>query len=584
MLSKIVHAGWAALCIAFLAGVTAVYAGGERTVKSDNMRLLANFNDGGSYRTGTDMAFWGDIALLGNLDQGTGPNATPPGGFRIMDIADPANPRKLGQFTCLGDQSDVSVWGDIVVLSVDKPTESRCSTDAAGNESNWEGIRIISIADRSNPQLLGTLKTDCGSHTNTIVPDLANQRLIVYVLSYPLAGRYNPAGALPTCNVATHRKFSVVEVPLNDPAKPKLLSTPSTAGTIGCHDVTVFLPRMLAAAACLTESQMWDISDPAKPEIVGTIANPRGMQLSHSTVFSLDGNTLVIGDEYGGAALSPGCVTDDQRYVSGGLFFFDVREPDQAELKGTYKLPREVASEFCTAHLFNVVPLRSGRNILVSSWYTGATSVIDFTDPAKPTEIAHHIPNDPVTPDEQTTEAAAWASYWYNGVVYSNHFDEDVNSLKPRSRGLDVFKLDDPVVADAVRLPRLNPQVQEPLPPVENTLGGDGVIKLPPQGGPRPGKPKGSKGADRKSRRERCRNGRRLAFRVKAPRGDRLRSVVAFVNGRRWKAVRLKRRRAQVILRRLPAGKARVDVTAKLRSGRTIERSRTYTICARKKG
>src|SRR3712207_6981602 len=33
-----------------------------------------------------------------------------------------------------------------------------------------------------------TIATDCGSHTNTIYPDPANDRLLVYVLSYPLAG------------------------------------------------------------------------------------------------------------------------------------------------------------------------------------------------------------------------------------------------------------------------------------------------------------------------------------------------------------------------------------------------------------
>src|SRR5687768_10595152 len=97
---------------------------------SDNMSLIANFSDGGTYRVGTDMAFWGDLALLGTLDQGTGPNASPPGGFRMMDISDPRRPREVGQFECWGDQSDVSIWEDIVVLSVDKPTTEDCSAQS----------------------------------------------------------------------------------------------------------------------------------------------------------------------------------------------------------------------------------------------------------------------------------------------------------------------------------------------------------------------------------------------------------------------------------------------------------------------
>ena len=426
---------------------------------AENMRLVANYDDGGTYRNGTDMAFWGDTLLLGNLDQGTGPNASPPGGFRVMDISSPAAPREIGQHVCLGDQSDVSMWEDIVVLSVDKPTFANCKDGA----NTWEGIRVISLADPANPQILATVRTDCGSHTNTVYPDLENNRLLVYVLSYPLAGRYNPAQVLPTCNVVTHRKFSVVEVPLDAPENARLLGTPSTGDTIGCHDVTVFLEQQMAAAACLTESQIWDLSeDPENPQIVASIRNPE-INIHHSTTFSNDGKTLVIGDELGGAAASPGCFSDEA-FPHGGLFFYDVTDPEAPAFEGSFKLPRSVASEFCTAHLFNVVPRRDDKDVLVSSWYAGSTSVIDFTDPSNPTEVAHWIPASTVTPSTQTKEAAAWSSYWYNGNVFANNFDEDVNSIEPQSRGLDVFAVDHPLVRKGtVELSRLNPQLQEPF-------------------------------------------------------------------------------------------------------------------------
>lgn len=426
---------------------------------SDNMRLVANYSDEGAYRNGTDMAFQGNLAVLGNLDQGTGPNASPPGGFRLMDISDPAQPAEVGQFVCSGDQTDVSIWGNIVITSIDKPTLSHCDK----GEANWEGLRIVSIADRSNPEIVSTVRTDCGSHTHTIYPDLENARLLVYVLSYPLAGRYNPAGALPTCNPAGHRKISVVEVPLGRPQDARVIGTPSVGTTIGCHDVTVFLEREIAAAACLTESQIWDLSDPERPDIVATIRNPQ-INIHHSTAFSNDGTKLVIGDELGGAAASPGCLSDADTF--GGLFFYDLADPAAPELRQKFKLPQQMVSLFCTAHLFNVVPLRSDDDILVSSWYTGATSVIDFSNLDRPPEqIAYYIPSDPVTPDQQPTEAAAWSSYWYRGHIYSNNFDEDVNSISPRSRGLDVFEVSHPKLTGALSLPRLNPQVQEPLPP-----------------------------------------------------------------------------------------------------------------------
>lgn len=134
---------------------------------------------------------------------------------------------------------------------------------------------------------------------------------------------------------------------------------------------------------------------------------------------------------------------------------------------GSFKLPRSTVSEFCTAHLFNVVPRRDGKDVLVSSWYAGSTSVIDFTDPSRPTEVAHWVPPTTVTPAQQS-EAAAWASYWYNGHVYTNNFDEDVNSAEPQSRGLDVFAVDHPLLRKGVvELPRLNPQLQEPFGPAK---------------------------------------------------------------------------------------------------------------------
>ncbi len=379
-----------------------------------------------------------------------------------MDVSNVRKPRQFGEFNCLGDQSDVSIWEDLVIVSVDKPTHSHCAADAEGNQANWEGIRIVSIADPAAPKIVGTVATDCGSHTNTLYPDPENNRLLVYVLSYPLAGRYNPATAFPTCSAASHRKFSVVEVPLDRPGDSRVLSTPGTGDTIGCHDVTVFLERRLAGAACLTQSQLWDLSEPEHPTIVSTIDDPR-VNIHHSTTFSNDGNTLVVGDELGGAAVSPGCLSDRDTY--GGLFFYDVSDEQSPQPRGTFKLPQQKVSEFCTAHLFNVVPRRDEADVLVSSWYAGSTSVIDFTDPTQPKQIAYYVPRGTTSPDRQPKEAAAWASYWYNGAVFSNNFDEDVNSLRARSRGLDVFEVDHPLLRQGtIRLPRLNPQVQEPLP------------------------------------------------------------------------------------------------------------------------
>lgn len=475
----------AAAVLAFgLAGVYVASALGEHSGdQHENMTLVANYSDDGTYRVGTDLAFWGNRLIAGNLDQGVGPNASPPGGFRVMDISNPTAPVELGQYVCSGDQSDVSVWKDVVVTSIDKPTQEFCTaeeTAARGGAAVWEGLRIVSIANPANPRIVDTVRTRCGSHTHTIYHDKRANRLLVYVLSYPLAGRYNPASEMvplalggPGCNAADHGIISIVEVPLANPSASRVVSTESVRPTIGCHDVTVFVQRALAAAACLTESQIWDLANPAKPKIIAHIPHPPGMDISHSTIFSNDGRTLVTGAELGGAAASPGCLSGSEDDPFGGLFFYDITgEKKRApELLDSFKLPQRSATLFCTAHLFNIVPRNDDKDVLVSSWYTGATSVIDFTgvrDGTAPRQIAYYIPEGaapPPPPDEETVgEAAAWASYWYRGYVWSNNFDEDVNSVTPRSRGLDVFTVDHPAVKNALPLNRLNPQVQEPLP------------------------------------------------------------------------------------------------------------------------
>ena len=44
--------------------------------------------------------------------------------------------------------------------------------------AGWEGVHIFNIRDKANPKLVGSVETECGSHTATLVKD--KNRLIVY--------------------------------------------------------------------------------------------------------------------------------------------------------------------------------------------------------------------------------------------------------------------------------------------------------------------------------------------------------------------------------------------------------------------
>ena len=66
---------------------------------------------------------------------------------------------------------------------------------------------------------------------------------------------------------------------------------------------------------------------------------------------------------------------------------------------------------------------------MVQGWYQGGISVFDFTDSARPVEIAY-FDRGPVNADDLIS-GGYWSAYWYNGNIYGAEI----------ARGLDVFRL-----------------------------------------------------------------------------------------------------------------------------------------------
>lgn len=396
----------------------------------------------------SDFAFAGKLAYAGNFL-----------GFRVLDISAPANPVQVADVRCNGPQGDVSVYGNLLFQSVDTPqTNPTCSSvnTTAATPGAWEGIRIFDVTNPAAPSHVASVRTDCGSHTHTLVPDRASDRVLVYVSSYPLG----TAALGPNCQ-GPHGFVSIVSVPVANPAAAtvsryfldpatELAVYPLAGGPFAfraCHDISVFVEIGRAAAACLSESQMWDISDPANPVFLWRfdhpVVNPANIDLWHSASFSWDGTVVAFGDESGGGT-SARCV--DPNDLQGRIWFLDA---GTGAFLANYKIPRSEAG-VCTMHNFNFVPLRDGRKVLVSSAYTGGTTVVDVNaliagaTPAA-AELGYYRP----------TGARAWSSYWYNGRIYAN------DSV----RGVDVMDLVGRSVAGARKLPYLNPQTQESLIP-----------------------------------------------------------------------------------------------------------------------
>jgi len=142
-----------------------------------------------------------------------------------------------------------------------------------------------------------------------------------------------------------------------------------------------------------------------------------------------------------GTVLPDGVVQTDTHKT---MFFYDAGTGVKL---GEFVLPRpQTVEENCTIHNYNVVPTRH-RDVVVAGNYQSGISVVDFTDPARPREIAYADPA-PVVP---TQTGGDWSTYWYDGAIY----ESDI------TRGLSVWALRDPRVAGAQRLGHLNPQTQE---------------------------------------------------------------------------------------------------------------------------
>ena len=99
------------------------------------------------------------------------------------------------------------------------------------------------------------------------------------------------------------------------------------------------------------------------------------------------------------------------------------------EFKSYYKIPAPQTSlENCVAHNGSLIPI-PGREVMVQGWYQGGISVFDWTDAAKPKEIAY-FDRGPVDAT-RLVMGGSWSVYWYNGLIVNSEI----------ARGLDIFEL-----------------------------------------------------------------------------------------------------------------------------------------------
>ena len=396
----------------------------------------------------TDMAFSGDKMVAGSYH-----------GFNVYELQEDGLPKLFSSVVCPGGQGDVSIVGDLLIMSVEQ-TRGRVDCGLQGiskdiSPERFRGLRIFDISDLSRPVQVGQVQTCRGSHTHSVVSGPGEDGKIIVFNSGTSSVRDGEelegcVGDIAGDERTALFRIDVIEIPVEDPSKARIVSSPAvfadpqtgrlaglwlggnhgegtqkTRRTNQCHDITVFPEAGIAAGACSGNGIIFDISDPYNPTRIDEVVD-KGFAYWHSATFNNDGTKVLFTDEWGGGS-RPRCRTYDPMDW-GADAIYDIVD-GQLEFRSYYKLPApQVEQENCVAHNGSIIPV-PGRDIFLQAWYQGGLSVIDFTDSANPVEIAY-FDRGPIH-EEHLIFGGYWSTYWYHGKIYGTEI----------ARGLDVFAL-----------------------------------------------------------------------------------------------------------------------------------------------
>ena len=153
--------------------------------------------------------------------------------------------------------------------------------------------------------------------------------------------------------------------------------------TSGCHDITAYPSKDIAAGACMGDGILMDISDPVNPWSLDRGPATRNFAFWHSATFNNAGTKVVFTDELGGGG-APTCNPTVGPNRARTAIYDIVGPGATAGFKSYFKIPRtQTNTENCVAHNGSLIPVK-GRDIMVQAWYQGGISVWDFTDSASP--------------------------------------------------------------------------------------------------------------------------------------------------------------------------------------------------------
>ena len=448
----------------------------------------------------SDLAFGDKYVYQGNF-----------AGFTIWDVSDPVKPKVVSAVSCITSQGDPSIYGNLLFLSAEGGgNRNDCAKGGVMDpKDHMAGVRIYDVSDAAHPRLVKNVQTCKGSHTHTILPHPKDKNVIYIYVSGSQGAR--PATEVPGCTEGTDAadeanslfRLDVIKVQLDHPEKAEVVAgariftgldaapraagravrgrpagdttrpappPPAPTGPRNCHDVTVYPAAKLLAGACGSYGLLVDVSNPEKPVRLDARADTN-FSLWHTAVFSNDGKKVVFTDEWGGGT-SPMCQSSSMMEM-GGNTILTVDAKRKYTQHAYFKIPTaQTAQENCVSHNGGLFPV-PGRDIMVQGWYQGGVSVMEFSDPDHPQELAYFDRGAidpppgvdvPITPPTaggrggRGTIGGSWGAYWWNGLIYSSELDRgfDILELKPS----DQLSANEIEAAKLVRFAQYNPQSQ----------------------------------------------------------------------------------------------------------------------------
>ena len=332
-------------------------------------------------------------------------------GINIYDISNPAAPVLKTSLSCPGSQNDVSVWGNLLFVSVESTRPRRTArprrrrrrrrASAASASSTSPTSRRRSRSTRSRPAAARTRTRWCVRRTTRRTS----------TSTFPARRRREPRPSSPAVTATTDAptgenpskwRIEVIKVPLAAPRRPRSSTrrgcSRTSAGarqrppergadaaapvrdaavrsghervhgrqtwsptpiTDACHDITVYEAFDLAAGACEGNGLLIDISD--RPTRCASTRSPIRCSRTGTAPRSPTTARRSSSPTSGAAATAARCRATDQLSWGADAIYEIVDR--KLVFRSYYKLPvAQSVTENCVSHVGNLIPIPGGTS------------------------------------------------------------------------------------------------------------------------------------------------------------------------------------------------------------------------------